>query len=316
MKHVIITLLILMFTVQSTSAINFSKVVRGAAKVADDVSVHNADELVTVMSHSKVSREALENATRRIVKSADSTVLKNTVEAELRSIDPSLVRFADELDKPSQQYLLVLGNGAKTCEKNFPDILQRVKFLERGGAETVAAVGMYGDDAAKAAMRFDAALHGGKIISPQGMRAVQLNDFGKLFTKYGDAANNFWTKYITPHWSKWLAGGVLAWYLLDPEGFMDTVGNLTEEGIKRLTQAAGDVVATAISGVSKGVEQAMEKIGTESAEAVKRTVGNFFTSWTAFCGGVVILFGVCLVLPFTRYFILKLVAFLFRKPNP
>ncbi|MDR0706203.1 MAG: hypothetical protein LBF88_14615 [Planctomycetaceae bacterium] len=316
MKHLITTLLILIFAVQSANAINFSKVVRRAARVADDVPVHNADELVKAMSRNKASREALENAAGRIVKSADSAVLKNAVKTELYSIDPSLVRFADELDKPSQQYLLVLGNGAKTCEKNLPDMLQRAKFLERGGAETVAAAGMYGDEAAKAAMRFDAALHGGKIISPQGMRAVQLEDFGKLFTKYGDAANNFWMKYITPHWGKWLTGGALAWYLLDPQGFMDTVGNLTEEGIKRLTQAAGDVAATAISGVSKGIEQAMEKVGTESAKAVKRTVGNFLTSWTAFFGGIVILFGVCLVLPFTRYFMFKPFAFLFRKPKP
>jgi hypothetical protein len=148
------------------------------------------------------------------------------------------------------------------------------------------------------------------------MRSVQLDDFGKLFTKYGDAANNFWTKYITPHWGKWLTGGAIAWYLIDPEGFMDTAGNLTEEGIKRLTQAAGEVAATAISGMSKGIEQAMEKVGTESAKAVKRTIGNFFTSWTAFCGGIVILLGVGLALPFTRYFILKPLAFLFHKPKP
>jgi hypothetical protein len=259
MKYLITTLLIFVFTVQSASAISFSNILRKTAKVADNVPVRNADDLVKTMSRNKSSREALEKAAGRIVKSADSAALKNTVKKELHSIDPSLVRFADELDKPSQQYLLVLGKGAKTCEKNLPDILQRSKFLTRGGAETVTAVGMYGDDAAKAAMRFDAALQGGKIISPQGMRAVQLDDFGKLFTKYGDAANNFWTKYVTPHWSKWMAGGVLAWYLLDPDGFMDTAGNLTEEGIKRLKQAAGDAIATVISDISKGSEQAIEK---------------------------------------------------------
>ncbi|MDR0521719.1 MAG: hypothetical protein LBH00_07680, partial [Planctomycetaceae bacterium] len=47
-----------------------------------------------------------------------------------------------DLPKAEKEYLLVLGRGAKTCNKSIPDVLQRAKFLEKGGADTVAAVGM------------------------------------------------------------------------------------------------------------------------------------------------------------------------------
>jgi hypothetical protein len=314
MKQIIIVLLVTFCVTSTANALNFTKFARKAAKITDDVSFRGADELAETITHSKTSREALENAARRVVKSADPSMLKHAVKTELHAVDPSLVRFADDLPKLSQEYLLVLGHGAKTCEKNIPDMLQRAKFLERGGAETVTAIGMYGDHAAKAAMRLDAAIHSGKLISPKGMKAVSLTDYGKLFIKYGDAANNFWTKYVTPHWEKWLIGGVLAWYLIDPEGFMDIAGNMTEEGVKRLTQCIGDIAATAITGISKGVEHTVEKVGTASMDAVKRTVGNFFTSWTACVGGVVILFVIACCLPFTRYFILKPFKFLFKKP--
>ncbi|MDR2116902.1 MAG: hypothetical protein LBP87_11040 [Planctomycetaceae bacterium] len=315
MKQFIIVLLMIFCVTSIANALNFTNFARKAANVADNVPIHRADELAETLTHSKASREALENAAKRVVKSADPSILKNAVKSELHAIDPSLVRFADDLPKPSQEYLIVLGNGAKSCEKNMPDILQRAKFLERGGAETVTAIGMYGDDTAKTAMRLDAAIHSGKLVSPKGIRTVSLVDYGKLFTKYGDAANNFWSKYVTPHWEKWLIGGALAWYLIDPEGFMDTVGNLTEEGLKRLTQCAGDIAAKAISGISKGVEQAVEKVGVASVEAVKRTAGNFFTSWTAFVGYVVVAFFIACCLPFTRFYILKPIKFLLKKPR-
>jgi hypothetical protein len=315
MKRIIIVLLVIFCVTSTANALNFTAFARKAAKVTDNVPLRGADELAETMARNKASREALENAARRVVKSADPSMLKNAVKTELHAVDPSLVRFADDLPKASQEYLLILGEGVKSCEKNMSDMLQRAKFLERGGAETVTAVGMYGDNAAKAAMRLDAAIHSGKLMSPKGMKAVSLADYGKLFTKYGDAANNFWTKYVTPHWEKWLAGGALAWYLIDPDGFMDTVGNLTEEGLKRLTQCAGDVAATAIAGISKGVEHAAEKVGTASIDAVKRTAGNFFTSWTTCIGGIVILFIIACCLPFTRYFILKPFKFLLKKPR-
>jgi hypothetical protein len=235
--------------------------------------------------------------------------LKNAAKTELQRVDPSLIRFADELDKPSKEYLLVLGQGAKTCEKNLPDMVQRARLLERGGADTVTAIGMYGDDIAKSAMRVDAAIHGGKLVSPAGMRAVTLADYGTLFTKYGDAANTFWTKYVVPHWGKWLIGGALAWYLLDPEGFMDTAGNLTQEGLKRLTECVGDAATVVIKGVSEGVGNAVEKVVKTSAE-------SFFTSWKGFASLIAILFVIAIVLPFTRFYILKPFAFLLKKPKP
>jgi hypothetical protein len=305
--------------VQTTYAVNFTKFVRKATNVADGVPIHGADDLVKTMSKSKASREALESSVKRIVKSTDPSMLNNAVKTELRTIDPSLVRFADDLDKPSKEYLIVLGEGAKTCNKNIPDMMQRAKFLEKGGAETVTAIGMYGDDIAKSAMRVDSAISGGKLISPKGMRAVTLNDYGKLFTKYGDNAKTFWDKYVVPHWGKWLVGGALAWYLIDPEGFMDNAGNLTKAGLERLTQCVGDVAAIAIEGVSKGAEKAIEKIATSTGDAVERigkaTLYSFFTSIKGIAALIVILFGVAVALPFTRFYVFGWFAFLLRKPR-
>ena len=53
---------------------------------------------------------------------------------------------------------------------------------------------------------------------------------------------------MTPHWGKWLTGGALTAYLLAPEEFMDTAGNLTEGGFKKLTEMVGGATAAAIRG--------------------------------------------------------------------
>jgi len=299
-------------TVSAAPTKFFDRVLRKTVKVSDDIPIHGADDLVKT-----VNKDAVEKAAKRIVKSADIT---SVAKAELRTVDPSLVRFADELDKPSKEYLLVLADGAKTCEKNLPDIASRGKFLERGGADTVTAIGMYGDEIAHSAMRVDTAIQGGKLGLANAacpiQRAVTTADFGRLFTKYGERAQTFWTKYVTPHWGKWLGGGALAWYLLDPEGFMDTAGALTEEGLKRLTQCVGDVAAVAISGVSKGLEHAAEATGNAAIEAVKRFIKTVIFSLSGFIGSVLIILGIAVALPFTRYYVLKPFRFLFHKPKP
>jgi hypothetical protein len=290
----------------------FSRIAKKSAKVADDIPLRNADELAETFAHNKAAREALENATKRTLKSTNPLALRNALKSELHALDPSLVRFADTLPTHSQQYMLVLNRGAKNCERAMPDMLARANFLKRGGAETVTAVGMYGTDIAKSAMRFDAALHGGKIISPKGMRAVQLDDFGKLFTQHGDAAYAFWTKNVVPHWKLWLGGtvggGAVAWYLLDPQGFMDTAGNLTEEGFRRLTQFTGDVAAAIIRGAVEGAKTAVEKVAVATRE-------SFFTSWSGVTVFILLVVGVVLALPFTRYFALRPFRFLLRKPK-
>jgi hypothetical protein len=317
-RFYLIIFVITIFAALQVDAGVFDKVLRKGARIADDVPVRGADDLVKSMSRSKAARKAMESSAKRIVKSADPSIFENAVKAELRGADPSLVRFADTLDKPSKEYLLILGQGAKTCNKNIPDMVSRAKFLERGGSETVAAVGMYGDDLARSAMRVDSVIHSGKLISPAGMKTVTTADFGKLFTKYGDSAHHFWTKYVMPHWEKWLVGGALAWYLIDPEGFMDTAGMLTQEGVKRLTQCAGDITAKVIEGVSQGVEHAIEKVADASGNAVIRTgsavVASFFTGFKGIAALVFIILIIGLALPYTRYFLLKPFAFLFKKP--
>jgi len=292
---------------------------RKAAGVADNVPVRGADDLARTMGNSRAGREALENSARRITRSTDPAVLQNTLRTQLNSIDPALVRYADELGTMQQQYLLVAGRGATTTRTQLPDMLQRAAFIERGGADTLVAIGMHGDGLARSAMRLDAAIQGGRVISPTGMRQATLQDFGRLFTTHGDAAHTFWTRYVVPHWNSWLIGGAagcaLAWYLIDPEGFMDTAGNLTEEGFKRLGEVAGHAAAGLIKGISEGATTAAEKIGDAATESMRKAASTMFFSWSGFVGSIVILFGIACCIPFTRYYVLRPFRFLFRSPS-
>ena len=146
---------------------------------------------------------------------------------------------------------------------------------------------MYGEEAARAALRLDTALQAGRVARGSAARAATLADFGVLLSRHGDAGWSFWNRYVVPHWGKWLAGGALTAYLVAPEEFMDVTGTITEGGAKRLTELVGATTAAAIRGVGGGSGKAMGEIGSALQD-------TYFSGWQ----GLLALGGTIVVLAF------------------
>lgn len=150
-----------------------------------------------------------------------------------------------------------------------PDIATRGRLLRSGGADLAANAGLYGDDFVKSALRVETALDAGALVAPVGKRAVTLADFSQTIGKMGKGGLDFFNNTIKPHWKAWAVSGLLAWWILDPEGFQDTTGKLTHEGSKRIAELAGEITASAVSGTVEGSGNAVAAIGSRTWSAFR-----------------------------------------------
>lgn len=300
----------------SAAAGVWDRLIRAGTRVADDVPIRQADDFAQNMARSKSVREALAKeiraGLRRTGQADDAAAYARQVSRLLREeaggLDPTLVRQLDALDTPAQEIAVILQRGSRRLSTALPDLAQRARLVRDGGPETVAALGMFGDELVDSTLRLDTAIRAGKVISPTGMRAATMADFGQLFVRHGPAAERFWTRYVASHWKAWLAGGALGWYLLDPDGFMNTAGELSEEGFKRLTQATGDATAIAIRGIGSGAGEAVRKTG----EALRET---YFSNWNGLAALAGTLLLLAVTLRGTRYYLLWPVRWLMRRPR-
>lgn len=295
--------------------------VRGVARVPDDVPIKKVDELVAELSKSRTVRDAvdaeLQGARRAAAagEAARSVARSDEVLRLLRSatsdIDPSVIRRIEQLDEASRDVALVLAKGGQELTRTLPDLSTRGRLLREGGAETVAAAGLFGPDAARAALRLDEALRGGNVLVKEGTRAVTVADFGAAMMRYGDASWSFWKRHIQPHWKVWAASGALAAYLANPEAFQNAVGEMTEAGFERLTELAGAATAAAIRGIGRGSGKAVENLD----QAVRET---FFTDekrWYAAIGSLIFLSGLMLAFRRVRYWLLRPFRWLNQSPK-
>jgi len=259
--------------------------VRRVARVADDAPIGQVDDVAARLTRSGLSREAIEAELRRrglLTDRADVVTRAAARSAEVARVlrpatgglDPGMVRGLDELDGAARESAAVLVRGGERLGEAVPDLAARGRLLRSGGAETVAAVGLYGDEAVDATLRLDSALRAGAVARPAGLRAITLNDFGRVMVDRGQAAHLFWGRYVTPHWKAWLASGALAAYLVAPETFMDTVGDLTEAGSRQLTALAGPIAAAAIRGATEGAQETIDQIGGAARDALLHRWGG------------------------------------------
>ncbi|MCS6907719.1 MAG: hypothetical protein RML93_07550 [Anaerolineales bacterium] len=277
-------------------------IIRGAARVPDNIPIKKADDLVEEISKSRAAREAVDAELRRARRVPDGDLILSgparsdevlrLLRMTVKQLDPEVLRHIEKLDAASREAALILAKGGDELAKTIPDLGARARLLREGGAETVAAVGIFGPDAARSALRLDEAIRGGRLVVKEGTRAVTVADFGKVLTRMGDAAWKFWQQYVLPHWKIWLASGALAAYLVNPEYFQDLAGNLTEEGFRRLTEFAGEVAARAIRGVGQGSGPAVEKVNS----AIWETYFNGIKGIYAAVGTAVVAFCILLLL--------------------
>ncbi len=260
--------------------------IRGTARVTDDLPLKHIDELIANLSKSRAAREAVDAELRkagRLTGSGD--VVRGAVRSDevlqlLRSaaseLDPSVLRRLEQLDNASRDAALVFARGGDELSRTVPDLATRGRLIREGGPETVAAVGMFGPDAGRAAVRLDEAIKGGSVVV-KGGRATTVADFGKVMTHYGDASWRFWQAYIQPHWKAWAASGALAGYLSNPEYFQDAAGRLTEAGFQHLAEFVGEVAASAIRGVGGGSGKAVDKVTQATWETFFSTVSGVYS---------------------------------------
>jgi len=265
---ILVTAAVGLISSRDCRASGWQAVLRKAVKVADDVPLNKTDDVAKRLAKSDVVRESLEKQLRQsgeLVGSIDDVARTAAIARRLKQsasgFDPSFVKQLDELVGAEKSAALILIEGGQRVSTAVPDIVRRGQFLQRGGAETVAAIGLFGDDAATAALKLDAAIQAGKLISPKGLRPATVADLGKLLVEGGEGSWKFVSTKILPHWDKWLVGGALAAFLIDPEGFINVTGDLTEAGACRLTELVGEGLSRAITGVAQGSGDATQKIG-------------------------------------------------------
>jgi len=295
--------------------------IRGTARVADEVPVKKVDDLVAELGQSRAAREAIDAELRntgRLAKADD--VLRGVARSDeilrlLRSatadLHPSVMRRIEQLDNASREAALLVAKGGHDLRRAVPDLAARGRLVREGGAETIAAVGMFGPDAARAAMRMDEAIKAGTVVVKPGSRAVSVADFGNVMTRFGDASWKFWNTYIQPHWKLWLASGALAAYLANPEYFQDAAGQLTEAGFRHLTEFAGEVAASAIRGVGEGSGRAVKEI----AEATRDTVFSPQYGVYSLIGTVIFLAGISLCFRRVRSWAIRPLRWLNQAPK-
>jgi hypothetical protein len=285
--------------------------VRGTARVADDVPVKKVDAFVAELGKSRAAREAVDTEIRKagrlaetgdaIRDAARSDEVLRLLRAATSDLDPSVIRRIEQLDDASRDAALVLAKGGDELTRTVPDLAIRGRLVREGGADTVAAVGIFGPDAGRAALRLDEAIKAGSVVVRDGGRVVTVADFGVAMTRHGNASWNFWKVYIQPHWKLWAASGALAAYLANPEYFQDAAGGLTEAGFKQLTEFVGEVAAAAIRGVGDGSATAAEKIVTATHETYFNGRNGVYAAF----GTVVFLVGVSLLFRRIRGWLLR-----------
>lgn len=245
---------------------------REAAKITDDVPVRSIDDIVEEAGRSRALRESIEaemRLARDLPQAARRTEAVLKLVRDSGAIDPAMLRRIGQLDGPAQNAALAVARGGSGIATAVPDIAARARMVKAGGPELLAAVGAREARAAQnvalQAYRVQQAIEAGKLASTAG-RAVTVADFGRAIARHGEATIKFWDRYVQPHWGKWLTGGAIATYLVNPEGFQDAAGNLTEAGFHRLTELVGEVAAGAIRGTGQGAGEAARSVSSAVIE--------------------------------------------------
>lgn len=297
------------------------ELVRGTARVTDDIPINKVDDVIAELSKSRAAREAIDVELRKSGRLADADIVAHGAarsDEVLRlltsmtlGLDPSVIRRIEQMEDSSRDVAVVLAKGGKEILTTLPDLVTRGRLLREGGAETVAAVGMFGPNAARAALRLDEAIRGGTLIVKDGSRVVTVAEFGNVMTRLGNASWTFWKDYVQPHWKLWATSGALAAYLTNPEYFQDKAGKLTETGFKHLTEFVGKAAASTIRGVGQGAGTATEEVGT----AIWDTFFNGLRGVYAAIGTVLFVICVSLLFRRPRYWLLWPFRWLNRSPT-
>ncbi len=239
--------------------------IRESAKIADDVPLRNLDEAAEGIRGSSAAREALEKQLRQMERITEETSESARAAVRMEQItkilhaagdlSPATLKQLDTLEPVAREAAAVIVHGGRTIRGAVPDIVQRGHLIRAGGADLLTAAGLYGDSFMDEAMRFKAILDAGGIAVPAGRRAITFQDFVSTVVKYKDPAWDFIQTYIRPHWKMLAGSGLVAAFLLEPDLFIDTAGQLTKHALQEFSRLGIEVSAAVAEGTADGIRQ-------------------------------------------------------------
>ena len=234
--------------------------------------------------------------------------LKTMLQTTLHQPDAALLRQIETLGPEELEAALVLTRGSRGLIEVVPDVASRARLLRDGGADLIAAIGLRGDDLTREATRLDALVAAGQLPARVAEQTT-LTRFAEVMRTGSGGAWKFWQQYVAPHPKKWITGGALVVYLANPEAFHDAVGNITEEGTRRLTEILGYAARGALKGAAEGGQKAAHDVWREFAANYLRGPG----AWAAWVGLAAVCWVIGMLLPRTRRLCLAPFAWLFQK---
>ncbi|MBF0471192.1 MAG: hypothetical protein HQL48_07420 [Gammaproteobacteria bacterium] len=280
----------------------WTALIRQSGKLAEDIPLRNLDDAAERIRKARMNK-------MDDLRPPHGIELMRQLEKGLDGADPNLLKRLDQLDEIDKSTALVLVRGSDQIAKSVPDIALRGRLIREGGTNLIVSSGLYGDDMVKSALRFQYALDAGSIAVPRGKRAVDLAEFSTALTHYGKGSIRFFHQYIKPNWKVWASSGLLTWWVIAPDHFQDTAGNLVQSGIETITELAGEVAGSILGGVIEGGGTALENFSSKVTEALKRQ------GVTGVIALILLLFGALLLFRRVRYFVMAPIRWLNREPR-
>ncbi|MHC4263220.1 MAG: hypothetical protein ACYSWX_11895 [Planctomycetota bacterium] len=188
-------------------------------------------------------------------------------------LDHSDVRALRGLNPAQMTEVLVLDRGARTLRDGIPDLALRTRCLDDGGPELLRAVGDH-PEMVDDVIRTEALITSRSLAAAPGGREATLDDLGRFVNQKGSAGLQFLREHVWPNRVKLAAAGTLAWLLIEPDSFMNTLGGISEQGARLIVEAGGVVAAGAIEGASSAAETATNEVIDATARSIERGFGS------------------------------------------
>ncbi len=248
---------------QGGQQVSRSVIQRGAAGLERQVVLGELEEAAQLLS-------------RPLVSNSEELLLKRF--NRLPGVDDALRAEFRALSLGERQVVVELGEGVRVLLHRYPE--EGIILLQRLNGGGLAQARTYGDFVLEGAhwLHQDEVLQALQTsrLTPEEVaglsRALQGRSQAETLTmdqvmplwknvirKTGEGAGAFWGTYIKPHKGKWLAGGLLASYLVLPEKFHDGAGNLTEYASRKLSELGISVGTGVVRGAVNGPIEAVQK---------------------------------------------------------
>ncbi|HBJ34550.1 MAG TPA: hypothetical protein DDZ51_07255 [Planctomycetaceae bacterium] len=243
-------------TPADSHADSLSRLLKRAARVADDIPLNQTDDALA-----KLKKLPNFRASDEAMTAAGEAALKNSDDIRAAAI---------------------MIDGAKRIDAAISDLAIRSDLIRRGGGDAIAAAGVR-VGAADELLYLDRYLARTDFQLADGFRRPIMADFAAVAAD--DAHWTFWQRYVAPNKKLWAGGTALAVYLVAPEMWHDGAGNLTEKGL----ELAGDLGGELLGGAIRGLRQGGENFGGKVAAEIPPLGSTSFVGWIGMIAIVAVL---------------------------